>query len=359
MRHVPIETVDFNDCVDAKLTRALESVRHLPERFPDAGLRTVAVLRAPTFDRKADPSGRTKIWMALENLQITGSFKVRGALCAVDDARMAGHTHVVAASAGNHGVGVAHAARALGLQARIFVPETASKTKIDKMVAAGAIVDFCEEGYDEAERAARKAASSFGCPFISPYEDQSVCLGNGASLAFEISEYFGEVPSHLLVPIGGGGLAAGLALGASYLKKLRAPIVWTAQSEASAAFALSLERGLALESLAPPAGGTLAEGLEGGISQTSFDRARRLVLGVTVATEKEIAKAMGQASEKLRIRLEGSAAVALVPLLAELPNSLKGGNLVIVLTGRNVDEATFSRAVPPLTASGPSVVARR
>jgi len=350
MRHVPIETVAPTNCIKAEQVRALESVRHLSERFPDAGLRSVAVLRAPTFDRKADPEGRTKIWLALENLQITGSFKIRGALCAVDDARMAGHTHVVAASAGNHGVGIAHAARALGLQARVFIPECAPKNKIDKMVAAGAIVDFCENGYDEAERSARRAARAFGCPFISPYEDSCVCLGNGASLAFEIADYFGEVPAHVIAPIGGGGLAAGLATGFSYLKGSFQRIVWTVQSEASAAFALSLDRGSAVESLPPPPQGTLADGLEGGISQSSFERAKSLLLGVSVVTEKEIAKAMRQANEKLRVRLEGSAAVALVPLLTELPDALKGGNLVVVLTGRNVDASTFARAVPSIAA---------
>lgn len=359
MRHFPIETAAPIDAINPQQSDVLNSVRRLSERFPEAGLRSVAVLRAPTFDRKADPTGRTKIWIALENLQITGSFKVRGALCAVDEARLAGHTHVVAASAGNHGVGIAHASRALGLQARVFVPAKAPKTKIDKMVAAGAIVDFCEDGYDQAEFLARRAAAAFGCPFISPYEDMCVAFGNGASLAFEISEYFGEVPSHLIAPIGGGGLASGLAMGFAHLQGHSPPIVWTAQSEASAAFAHSLERGSALESLEPPADGTLAEGLEGGISQASFARARALLLGVTVVSEKEIAKAMQQAKEKLQFRLEGSAAVALVPLLSELPPILKGGNLVIVLTGRNVDESTFSRVVPSAAQPTGHLSARR
>src|SRR4051794_29000190 len=102
----------------------LEEARHLGSRFPEAGLHPVVVIRASDLDRRADPAGKTRVWLALEALQITGSFKVRGALLALS--RMVEtRTHVVAASAGNHGVGVAYAARVLGLHAKVVVPESA------------------------------------------------------------------------------------------------------------------------------------------------------------------------------------------------------------------------------------------
>src|SRR5579862_8082051 len=98
----------------------LDSVRYLGRRFPDARLREVPVLRAAELDARADRSGATRIWLALEALQVTGSFKVRGALCALERAKSRSRTReIVAASAGNHGAGVAYAALTLGLDATI------------------------------------------------------------------------------------------------------------------------------------------------------------------------------------------------------------------------------------------------
>src|SRR5271166_2660107 len=105
----------------------LDAVRSLDARFPMARLRRVPVVRASELDLRADPSGATRIWLALEALQVTGSFKVRGALVSLDANRACGH--VVASSAGNHGVAVAYAARVLGLSATVCVPRSAPQTK--------------------------------------------------------------------------------------------------------------------------------------------------------------------------------------------------------------------------------------
>src|SRR5262249_34101764 len=111
---------------------------------------------------------------------------------------------------------------------------------------------------------------------------------------------------------------------------------WGVQSEASCAMAASLQRGVAVERLAT-GGRTLAEGLEGGIAPEAFARARTAVAGVVVATEGQIATAMAHAYREIGLVLEGSAAVALAPVLAGLPHELRGGDLMVVLTGRNVD----------------------
>ncbi|MBI5535422.1 MAG: pyridoxal-phosphate dependent enzyme [Deltaproteobacteria bacterium] len=342
MRNIEIDPVLAADARPIAPEK-LELARSLGSRLPEAGLRRVALIRADSLNRHADPTGSTRLILALENLQITGSFKIRGALSALDAARRAGATGVVAASAGNHGIGVARAARLFGMSATIVVPETAAKAKIAKIRAEGAELAFTAQGYDAAEALGRELASRRGLPWISPYDDVDVLAGNGSSLAFEIVDALGKVPEHVLVPIGGGGLATGMAWGLAASagedpRKTRR--VWTAQSEASAAFALSLERGSAVEQLATSEK-TLADGLEGGISATSFARASSVVAGVSVLAEARIAFAMALIHYRLGLRLEGSAAAALVPAIDGLPPLIRGGDLVIVLTGRNVDRAVF------------------
>jgi threonine dehydratase len=338
----------------------LDAVRYLGRRFPDARLREVPVLRAAELDLRADPSGSTRVWLALEALQVTGSFKVRGALCALDAARSRGRSsRVVAASAGNHGVGVAYAALTLGLEATIVVPRTAPQTKRDKIAAWGAeLVVAPSDHYDDAEALARKIAATHGHAFVSPYDDLDVVLGNGASLGFEIVRALGGVPERTLVPFGGGGLATGIswALWAEQVEHTDQPDpsdrpfergVWGVQSEASCAMARSLERGVAVERLANQAR-TLAEGLEGGIAPDAFARARLAVAGVVVATEAHIASAMAHSYREMGLVLEGSAAVALVPVLYGLPAELRGGDLVVVLTGRNVDRDRLEEVLASL-----------
>jgi threonine dehydratase len=154
----------------------------------------------------------------------------------------------------------------------------------------------------------------------------------------------------VLAPIGGGGLATGLACGFAVAEAKpygEERIVWGVQSEASPAFALSLERGGAVTSL--PFAETLADGLEGGVSERAFARAKGVLAGAVVVTESQIADAMRFAFHELGLVLEGSAAAALVPALtgnaASLRESTEKVDLVIVLTGRNVDRDRLMRLV--------------
>jgi threonine dehydratase len=145
------------------------------------------------------------------------------------------------------------------------------------------------------------------------------------------------VPDALLAPFGGGGLATGLAWALAHEEDRDAPPrrVWGVQSEASPAMALSLQDDRACVELAGDP--TLAEGLEGGISPEAFDRARAAIAGVLVVREARIGAAMVHAERDLGLVLEGSAAIALVPAMHGLPPALRGGDVVCVLTGRNVD----------------------
>jgi threonine dehydratase len=322
-------------------------VRDLGQRYPEARLREVPVLRARELDSVADPSGRTRIWLAIEALQVTGSFKVRGALAALA-ADPADDRPLVAASAGNHGVGLAYAAQVFGRRATVVVPRSAPQNKQQKIRDFGAeVVVSSARGYDEAEVHAKALAAETGARFVSPYDDDVVVAGNGASLGYEIVRALGGVPERVIAPFGGGGLATGLswALADEAAEPLGASrCVWGVQSSASPAMALSIERGQALERF-DPLEQTLAEGLEGGIAQTAYHRAIAAIAGVIVAPEYDIPEAITFAFERLGLTLEGSAAVALVPVLFGLPSALVGGDVVVVLTGRNIDEDRLASVV--------------
>ncbi len=325
----------------------LEIARDLAARFPQARLRETAVVRAADLDARADPRGETRVWLALEALQVTGSFKVRGALMAIDRVR-GKNARAITASAGNHGAGVAYAAQMLGVSAVVVVPSSSPQAKREKIAAWGATIIVGDSPhFDDAEALARELAEREDGIFVSAYDDLDVVAGNGASLGYEIARGMGGVPDVTLAPIGGGGLCTGLAVamadeaGEALAKARR---VWGVQSEASPAAARSLETGRALVRLTEDTP-TLAEGLEGGIAVDAFERARSAIAGVVVVTEAEIATAMAYAHRDLGLVLEGSAAVGLVPVLQGLPDPLRGGDVVVVLTGRNVDPDRMARVL--------------
>ena len=243
----------------------LAQARDLARRFPQAQLQPALLVRAAFLDATANPAGGCRVWLCLENLQTTGSFKVRGALTALAHAKQRGVTRVVAASAGNHGAGVARAARVLGLEAMIAVPESTPERKLSAMRSGRVQIERVAGGYDHAEAFALNWAAGHGVPFVSPYDDDWVASGNGGSVGFEMVAALGRVPERVVAPIGGGGLATGLACALAREAGEDPGLsrrVWTVQSECSPAFARSVETGRTVTTL-EPAGPTLAEGLEG------------------------------------------------------------------------------------------------
>jgi threonine dehydratase len=326
----------------------LAKARSLRDRY--TMLHPTTLVRAKELDEKVG----AQVLLAVESVQVTGSFKVRGALLALESMgfdKQGRRKNVVAASAGNHGAGVAFAANALGMNATIVVPQNAPRAKTDKMRECGAtIVTVTTDSYDDAEVEAKLIALREHAVFVSPYDDLAVLAGNGASIAYEIAKQLPVAPSRMIAPFGGGGLATGLACGLADaygddLGRLRR--VWGAQSEASCAMALSLARGAAVESLAC-AGPTFAEGLEGGISNNAYLRAGGVIDGVVVVDESSIARAMVWANDVMGIRIEGSAAVGLATLLDGAPPELQPDRddavVIVLLTGRNVDDERFHQA---------------
>ena len=169
--------------------------------------RATPVFRSSTFSSLA---GRD-VWLKAENLQRTGSFKVRGAVNRVavltDEERTRG---VVAASAGNHGQAVAWAAREAGVPATIFVPQDAPMAKVEATRSYGADVELVGEGFEQAVQAGRAHADSTGATYIHAFEEPAVVAGQG-TIGLELAEQLNGVET-IVVPVGGGGLAAGIAL---------------------------------------------------------------------------------------------------------------------------------------------------
>ncbi len=308
----------------------LGRVRDMGGHFP--GLRPVAVVRAEELDVRADRSGKTRVWLALEALQVTGSFKVRGALVALVSQRGA---CVVTASQGNHGIGVAYAAHMLGLHATVFVPRSTPATKCRHITRWGAeLVVVGSDRYEAAEQGARRFAETTGAPFLSP-SDEAVVLGNGASIGFELVDALRGIPERVLVPLGGGGLATGLAwaLAEEGAEPTVDRPVWGVQSEQGCAVAMAL------------AGKTS----EDGEATACVERIRAAIGGVLLVRERAIDDALDFARRELGMTLEANGALGLAPLFCGLPERLCGGDVVALLTGRNVDAVPVRthRASPP------------
>ena len=289
-------------------------------------------LRTP-LERSAALSAEagTAVWLKLECQQRTGSFKRRGAinrlLTLPDAARARG---VLTCSAGNHGLGVAEAARLTGTVATIVVPRNASPAKIAGLRRAGVETLLIGADYDEAEAEAPRIAAARGLTFVSPYDDPAVIAGAG-TVALEILLDLPDAGT-IVVPVGGGGLAAGVGIVARAL----APELRTigVQSEASAAMAASLAAG----ALVPVASGpTLADGLAGNIAAGSitFPLVRDHLDGVLAVPEAAIAAAMLTFLDRHHLVVEGAGAVGLAALqrgrLADAP-----GPLVLIVSGGNV-----------------------
>jgi threonine dehydratase len=286
-----------------------------------------------------------------EDLQTTGSFKVRGALCRLAELdRFRARAGVVCASAGNHGKGVAWAAGRLGILATVVVPRETPEVKRRGIVDLGAeLLVHDAPGYDAAEAAAKRLAAERGALFISPFDDPYVQAGNGGTLAIEIAEQAPDVEK-IVVPVGGGGLAGGLA--ATLATTLPLVEIHGAQSVASPAMSRSLAEGRVYETW-PPAE-TLAEGLEGGVAASTVALCRGAVRMYEVA-EDSIAEAMVRARRELGIALEGSAAVVLAALLEERIDVDE--RTVVVFTGSNVDAARLDALERgrPAARGGPRV----
>ena len=265
-----------------------------------------------------------------ENLQEMGAFKARGASNAIfarPDADL--RAGVVTHSSGNHGAAVARAARLRGIGARVVMPHNSSAAKLAAVRAYGGEITLCEPTVAAREAAAAKIVAETGALFIHPYDDPDVIAGQG-TIALELLEQVPQI-TWLLCPIGGGGLASGLAVAA---KSLRPDIRVVAVEPAGADDAWrSFQSGV----LAPPAPtSTIADGLRGALSARTFALVRANVDAIVTVDEAAIVRAMRELWQQLRVVVEPSSAVAFAAVL-EHKLELDGAHVGIVLTGGNVD----------------------
>ena len=279
------------------------------------------------------------VWLKLESLQVTGSFKIRGALFRLsrlsEEEKRAG---IATCSAGNHGKAVAYAARSLGLVPTITVPSSVDESKYRAMVALGAEVVRSEfPGYDDTEQWAIDQAARTGKVWISAFDDEAIMAGNGGTLALEILE---DVPDArgFVLPVGGGGMSGGLAFAVK--EKVSGSTIVGCNHELSPALALSLERGRAVTRL--PAVETAAGGIEGGIGRKTFEILRSRVDRVALVSEREIFDAVRWMLEKHQHLIEPSAAAAVAACLTGKAGRFDGP-VVVVISGRNVSLETLTK----------------
>jgi threonine dehydratase len=305
----------------------------------DAAAKVAAVLPpTPLFTREIDG---LDVAFKAESLQPMGAFKIRGAwhrLTALDDdARRRG---VVAFSSGNHAQGVAWAAKRLGIAATIVMPADAPRAKVEGTLALGAEVVSYDRATESREQIAARLAEARGATLVPSFDDPWIIEGQG-SCAIEARAQMAAAglgePAHVLVPCGGGGLAAGIALA---LPEARVTVV---EPQGWDDMRRSLEAGW-IEPVGPDAPPTACDSLQTQrVSPLTFEvLSRRGVEGVAVS-EAEVAAAQRWAAERLRLVVEPGGAVALAALLAGRVTPAPG--TLVLLSGGNVDRAAYARVL--------------
>ena len=273
------------------------------------------------------------VYLKLENLQLTGSFKLRGALNRMMKLTPEEKAHgVIAASSGNHAQAVAIGAEKLNLAATVVVPKVTPKIKIDKIKKHKVELIVYGEGYDYAERYARKLAKEKGLTFVSAYNDALVAAGQG-TVGLEIVEQLPEVDS-IVVPVSGGSILSGIAIAAKSLKP--SVEMLGAQPENVAAMYHSLKAGRIIQI---PLKRTIAEGLDGNIEDgcITFELIQRYVDEILLFNEDTIKNMIRLLWEKEGQVVEASGAISIAPIV-ESPKRFTGKRTVAVITGGNIDE---------------------
>jgi threonine dehydratase len=270
-----------------------------------------------------------QVLLKAENLQRTGSFKLRGAVHKIS--RLERPSSVVAGSAGNHGQSLAYAARAQGVPCEVFMPREAAVAKVAAVQAFGGTVHLAGESVDECVRAARERAAESGAGFVHPFDDPDVILGQ-ATLGLELLEDVPEIGA-VVIPVGGGGLISGVA---GVIKAARPNVrVIGVQVEACAPFPESLQTH---SPITFDARATIADGIAiKRPGEITLPLVERYVDELVTVGEDDTAEAMVWLMERAKLVVEGAGAVGVAALLAGALKPAAVGATVIVLSGGNVD----------------------
>lgn len=295
--------------------------------------RKTAVIPAPKINPEA------QVFLKTENLQLTGSFKLRGAYYKIsqlsDEEKARG---VIACSAGNHAQGVALGAQRNGIKAIICLPAGAPISKVEATRSYGAEVCLVPGVYDDAYAKAVELQQQHGYSFVHPFDDPKVIAGQG-TIGLEILEQLPDVDA-VVVPIGGGGLISGVAFA---IKTLRPEIkVYGVQSSGAPSMAASLQEGH-IARLSEVS--TIADGIavkEPGVN--TFEMCNKYVDEVVTVSDEEIAAAILALTEQQKLVAEGAGAVSVAAVMYnKVP--VKGKKVVCLVSGGNIDVNTFSRVI--------------
>jgi threonine dehydratase len=275
-----------------------------------------------------------RILLKAESLQRTGSFKLRGALAKL--ASLDQPRGVVAGSAGNHGQSLAYAARRLGVPCTVFMPHEAPVAKVAAIGSYGGQVVLAGDGVEDCIAAAREHAAASGAVFVHPFDDAEIIIGQG-TLGLELLDDVADL-AKVIVPIGGGGLASGVA---AVLKLAGRDIeVVGVQAAAAASFPASLAAQASVDAASTS---TIADGIavkRPGV--LTLPLVERFVDDVVVVGDDEIAEAMVLLLERAKLVVEGAGAVGVAALLTGAVKPAPAGSTVVVLSGGNVDAALLA-----------------
>lgn len=320
-----------------------EQILHEPtlHDIREARKRIHHVIQQTPLDYSATFSqfSENEVYLKLENLQKTGSFKLRGAYNKISslsaDERSGG---VIAASAGNHAQGVAYAARDIGVECTIVMPEGASLAKITATQRYGARVVLSGNSYDDAYAHALELSRDRGYTYVHAFDDPAIVAGQG-TIGLEILEQLPDIGA-IVIPMGGGGLATGTAIA---VKTLRPDVkIFGVQASAVPSFrnALDLGRPETVEGRL-----TIADGIAvRRPGNLTYALAHKYIDDVVTVEEDEISRAMVLLLERCKLVAEGAAAAGIAATIyKKIPNHL--GNVVCILSGGNVDVTVLSRII--------------
>lgn len=291
---------------------------------------------SPYLSRMCDAD----VWLKLEHLQITGSFKLRGAtnkvLSLSEEEKSKG---VITASTGNHGSAFAYIADKLGCKGKIYLPPTAASTKVEMMRMYKVDLEFFGKDSVESELEAKRVAEEEEVLFLSPYNDREIVAGQG-TIGIELVEQVPDMEA-VFVPVGGGGLISGIA---GYVKATQPQTqVIGCQPKNSAVMYESIKAGRILEIESFP---TLSDGTAGGMEPDSitFEMCQAWVDDYVVVDEEEIRAGLRLLLEKHYFMVEGAAALSVASLLQQR-DRFKGKKVVLILCGRKMGLDTLREII--------------
>ena len=297
-------------------------------------IRRTDIIHAPKLSDTCD------VYLKPENLQITGSFKVRGAYYKIsqltDEEKARG---VIACSAGNHAQGVALAAQKNGINSVICLPDAAPISKIEATKAYGAEICLVDGVYDDAYAKALELRDEKGYTFIHPFDDELVIAGQG-TIGIELLEQLPDADA-VIVPIGGGGLISGVAF---TIKSLNPDIkIYGVQAEGAPSMEKSIAHGR-IERLS--AVSTMADGIkvmEPG--EHTFDLCRKYVDGIVTVTDDEISSAILALMEQQKLVAEGAGAVPVAAVMFDKIPEIRGKKVICLVSGGNIDVTILNRVI--------------